>query len=416
MSKKILIVLKWMHCFLLVGSLVGIYEFMMPSGNGTGYYRILFLLLPIIASYMCIHYKEKLMLYCLTSVILSALAFLFGNTILERVIFVSLTIVICISRLSHKVKKELDISWLDIPNIGFLIFFLLIYVLGTYFDVTNVKVMIYYHAGAYMLIYLAFTSLANTDKYLEDNRVIKNIPVSAIKSLNSIYLSILLALSTAAIVIVPAGSFDRVFTVIKNILFKIGRFIVQMLFFWTGDEVQEEAIVEETLAQQDVISLLEQEVNETPKWMEILEKVVATFTLLLIVAGIAAVIFFTLRAIYKKFYSNKRQMYNREEQILSIDKQERIKSPKSQVREGLKLNFTPEAAIRKRYKKIIETASKNPPSSSDTPMELEHNAGLVKSDGREVLHTYYEKARYSDQDCTKEEARLVKEVARKNIL
>ena len=73
-------------------------------------------------------------------------------------------------------------------------------------------------------------------------------------------------------------------------------------------------------------------------------------------------------------------------------------------------SFHPNAYIRKKYKKTIQKGSK---SNSDiptsyTPTELEHYANLDETNETTTLHNLYEKARYSKQGCTKEDAALIK--------
>ena len=77
---------------------------------------------------------------------------------------------------------------------------------------------------------------------------------------------------------------------------------------------------------------------------------------------------------------------------------------------SLWFSFHPNAYIRKKYKKTIQKGSK---SNSDiptsyTPTELEHYANLDETNETTTLHNLYEKARYSKQGCTKEDAALIK--------
>ena len=66
--------------------------------------------------------------------------------------------------------------------------------------------------------------------------------------------------------------------------------------------------------------------------------------------------------------------------------------------------FSPNKKIRRLYKKTIQKADKIRPIGTETPAELEEKAGLSKDFKMQKLHTYYEKARYSKDGCTKEEA------------
>ena len=63
--------------------------------------------------------------------------------------------------------------------------------------------------------------------------------------------------------------------------------------------------------------------------------------------------------------------------------------------------------IRRQYKKAIKKAGKYQPTGAETPAELEERNGL-SGDGMRRLHDGYEKARYSREGCTKEEAEALR--------
>lgn len=64
--------------------------------------------------------------------------------------------------------------------------------------------------------------------------------------------------------------------------------------------------------------------------------------------------------------------------------------------------------IRKIYKKLLHTRMRQLPVGCETPKELEEKAGLGKDRNCLLLHTCYEKARYSEAGCTEDEAASLK--------
>jgi hypothetical protein len=60
--------------------------------------------------------------------------------------------------------------------------------------------------------------------------------------------------------------------------------------------------------------------------------------------------------------------------------------------------------IRRRYKRTIKKSTKGSPTFWASPLELESQAGLAESSDMQRLHGYYEKARYSKEGCTREDA------------
>lgn len=64
--------------------------------------------------------------------------------------------------------------------------------------------------------------------------------------------------------------------------------------------------------------------------------------------------------------------------------------------------------VRRYYKKTIRQALKEVPKGTETPAQLEEAAGLKKTEECLLLHSCYEKARYSLEGCTAEEAEAVR--------
>ena len=66
------------------------------------------------------------------------------------------------------------------------------------------------------------------------------------------------------------------------------------------------------------------------------------------------------------------------------------------------LDRSPNAVIRRRYRRTILRAAKEPPQPWMSPAEAEAHAKLTGS-ATERLHTVYEKARYSPNGCSKQD-------------
>lgn len=77
------------------------------------------------------------------------------------------------------------------------------------------------------------------------------------------------------------------------------------------------------------------------------------------------------------------------------------------MREKKEGYLSPNMRIRRKYKKTIKKAGKYQPTGAETPAELEERNEL-SGDGMRRLHDGYEKARYSREGCTKEEAEALR--------
>ena len=65
---------------------------------------------------------------------------------------------------------------------------------------------------------------------------------------------------------------------------------------------------------------------------------------------------------------------------------------------------SPNAQVRRKYRRAVLQASKEPPPVWAAPREIEEGAGLRDAQ----LHQLYEKARYSREGCTLQESRSLK--------
>ncbi|MGN0439612.1 MAG: hypothetical protein ACI4HH_02415, partial [Hominenteromicrobium mulieris] len=63
------------------------------------------------------------------------------------------------------------------------------------------------------------------------------------------------------------------------------------------------------------------------------------------------------------------------------------------------LDRSPTAAVRRKYRKTLLHAAKEPPARWMSPAEAEAHAKLQN----DALHIVYEKARYSEKGCTKDD-------------
>ena len=123
----------------------------------------------------------------------------------------------------------------------------------------------------------------------------------------------------------------------------------------------------------------------------------------LAVGGIAALILYGIYQIFKNFrssYTDNRDVV----QFLGNQEEEERLEGERRHRKISALDFSPNAAIRRRYRKTILRGSKEKPEDWAAPAELEAGAGIAD----ETLHQLYEKARYSLEGCTPEESRALK--------
>ena len=78
--------------------------------------------------------------------------------------------------------------------------------------------------------------------------------------------------------------------------------------------------------------------------------------------------------------------------------------PQERVRGPAVWDRSPNAQVRRKYRRAVLRSAKEAPPQWASPQEIETRAGLEDSQ----LHRLYEKARYSQEGCTSQESRSLK--------
>jgi hypothetical protein len=157
--------------------------------------------------------------------------------------------------------------------------------------------------------------------------------------------------------------------------------------------------------------------------MEILSAIFQWLITIVFIIGVAALIFYLIYRIYQHFYSKGEEVIKDEVHFLSpFDKKEKLK----QKSKPLQLNFhllgkSNNITIRRHFAKaVLANAGSNPRHLERlTPSQLsEYVVGQEQeysseANDRILVTNCYEKARYSNQTCSREEVQLIKRIVKK---
>lgn len=279
---------------------------------------------------------------------------------------------------------------LDEPKPLHWVWFLVQYVLGVV-----IKLPFYWHAVFLFLFVDVFVCifcsyLENMKEFIETNQKLANLPVETMQKAGTWILKILLLV--LLLVLIPSVMYgeDPLAEAVAGYHPKERK--VEILEAQDGESMagMEAMNLAKMLgAKQQVI---------VPKWF----RQVVNILMYLIFMGAVLVL---LRAIYQNIKKAGTAFSEEgEDEILFLheesEKREHL-SKKKREREGY---FSPNQKIRRLYKKTIQKADKIQPKGTETPTELEEKAGLNQDKNMWQLHETYEKARYSKEGCTKEEA------------
>lgn len=407
------VILSWIHDVLLFDGLYMVLAgFIGMEIREAQFYAVkgFFLIIPVIISWILIRKLKVLLAYVISG---AAVTFIMGavfNSVLTGV----LTALIFIIRGYVKIKKaqlkkemqdmpgetaaNMDMeAWqiptiLDKPHPWHWILFGAVYITGILAQTEYIWHWEFYLFVAEIFVCFAFCYIDRMWEFLKERRKIANMPVNMMKRVSRIIFGI----SALALVvfILPSVLYE------KDILSDL------VGMFYNAQANGEIGPMEfENLGGGGFEPFYagELEEKEPPVWLVFLGRAVAFLV-------VAAVIVVLLRIIYKISRNSIRSFgEDGEDEVIFLKKSEEEERrrlggrKKEKGSEMLSVNMR----IRRKYKKIIRKSSKERPKGWETPYELETGAQLQEDESMKVLHKVYEKARYSKDGCTKEEAREV---------
>lgn len=377
------------------------------------------LILPVILSWLAVRCCQALWLYVLTGIAAAVLASFTVPMAVGKLTAGGLTALLWMIRGGARIRKgrirkermEMPVgenavqlpelseipTFLDEPRAVHFLFFAVCYLLSLPLGEESLYRYIFGLLFVDILVCFLYRYLAGFREYVKEHQSIANLPVHTMKKI--IYLLLLPALLILLLVMIPSLLYgDEPLTRVHINLSSESSASVQI----TQSSVQENDMTREFLSQ-----LSGKETAEMPAWIEILLQLLAWCVL-------TAAAFLMLRAMYRAIRSMNRSFLKEEDdEITFLGEEDQRKERKRKQSQGTsRLFLTPGEQIRKKYKKTLRRAMlrrRKMAKGTETPAELELSAlGENPSNtDMKTLHTFYEKARYSSDDCTSEEARRV---------
>ena len=350
------------------------------------YLRGLLFAIPVALSFYAIRLCPKLWQFLLCAALLCGLIwFLMGHPI-----GMVLTALCCFFRARKRLAEEVEESGFDRPSYLGLSLFALTFLISAIMGNVLLQKLSVFSAAVYLLLCLCDRGLRRLDEYLRLNETMYGLPSRRIQRIAGGALAISLVLA-AALLLPAAVGVSGDFTVDLTRKPSVNN--------W---EVQETETPEESDQPQGV-SLDEMFGGEIEPLFQI-PPIVSYLIYAVIVAALAAMV---LYFIYRLILSFRRSFTDSRDQVQYLsktreDRDERSSAVRSR-RPGV-LDRSPNALIRRRYRKQVLRSGQEPPRPSYTPRELEAAAGLSVP----VLHALYEKARYGNAPCTAEDVRAMK--------
>lgn len=364
------------------------------------------LLLPIILSWYAVRKLKSLILYLGTGLAASVCYGILNGTLCSAlglddhrgaVFSVILSLLLFLIRGQGKQKEES--VFLDVPMPLHWLSLAIHYVLGALY-----KVPFYWHMAFKLFLLDAFLCFVfrffgGFCSFLEEHSHSAGLPVETMRKVSG--------------VIFCCGCMVLFLFVLPALLY--GKTPISSLSFdekTSSREKMEAVRQEETvrIAENAALSerlsgMGEMERYEPPGWLVFASKII---TFLICISGGLTVLILICRACRNAgdYFAS-----GTEDEICFLEKEThgRNRRPK---KEGFSrhMEMSANMRIRRLYKKLLHRGMKETLTGSETPTELEEKAGLAGNENRLLLHAFYEKARYSGEGCSEEEAVTLKKI------
>lgn len=389
-SKLLCIFIGWLHCALIFAPL---YTLVISFINNdiprdeviAGYFKGLLILIPVIISWFAKRYIRNVMLYILASLAAVVLTFIAYDTSAMIVPAVA----ICFLRFYNRVVGEKQTSLLDQPSYVGLALIAIPAVISIFEERLDsaFQTMTVIYMAVYFLLCFVHHGIERINEYIDVNKNMRNMPSKRIHRISTAVLAAFFLIF--AVILLPA-----LCTADIDIRYDAPE---------RGPYATPEPDFPSTESGSMIDGFQDMFPDDTPTPIadaifKALQYIVA------IVFGIGSIIVIVYAAIqlsrrFRQTFTDKGDFVeNLQEDDLETIKEKRQKSDAPGF-----FDRSPNAVVRRRYKKTIVKASKTRPFTWMTPSEAEQNAGLSNASISE-LHELYEKARYSREGCSKTDA------------
>lgn len=395
-------VLSWIHGILLcsvVYLLLACIPYMEEEKAKLFYLRSLWLLIPMVISWFAVRKIKGLLLYLLTGVVVTAVLWGISGCVITAALSAALFLIRTYPRFvrgkmiddmpGEAIKIEIwEIpTFLDKPQVVYCSVFLITYLVAILAKRHTLLLTIFYILMAEIFVIYMHASIVRLKNFILNNRRIANLPVKTMQLMQRAVLAVTLVI--LLLFVLPSVFYG------KEPLTQISE--------WKFDhktgmpEIEEEVRTQEHDSMEAMKELFgAEEQKELPQWVK---QIFDVLLYLILAAGVVAILIGLYRYL-RKMMQNFANGQGEDEIILLGSDETKLLAGKRKNK-GWGLARTPQMKIRKAYKKLIRKNLKERPSGSETPSDLEKKAGLQDT---VLLHSLYEKARYSKEECTKEEA------------
>ena len=372
----------------------------------TGYIALVPMFLIVNFQFVFREYIKSFFLFLICNLGCFAAGFLFRDHILVFAAYMAFILLSVIVSFAIRIKpaedvrvKPLVVYYLAVAAVCEILIFKL--------DLAFLKRGILISSIIYLMLYFVCKYISDYTDFLHEVRDSKHVPFSQINRSSFIMLAGFFAIALIVVILsvfIPFGDF------VWAILSAIGHGLLFLLrlFFRNSGEVIDEPILDEGPSNMNPDMSAFAGGAETSAFWVILEKIVVVATTVLVAGAIIAGIIYAIYNIIKKFNENTHIETDEVEFLNPFDKAEKVKVMGT-VRRSIFEIFAPpnEAKIRKIFYKAASGKSESAIGKTPKAKELQTPTELLPEN--ETLTKLYEKARYSNTPCSREDVLAARE-------
>lgn len=359
-------------------------------------------LLPVVAFYIIRKFAQRLWAFLLLHILFTGVMLFIISDDTARNVIVTVTALTAIVSLIIKIQHINERPLLVLGGV-----YLVAYSFGIYLESDILEKISVAGIGIFGVAQLLHIYLDNMESFFEKNKKNTSVPYYKIRRVSHMMLSLFLLCGSAAIFLVKDVSLNGIIQRLKNILIAIIGWILKSLSSGDAGPIQES----EAVTQSNMMDMLPKADNPPPLWAEILNQILMTAAKMVMIAGSLALLIYIAYRIYQKFHNRKNLDTVQESSTFLWQEEKLLKKNKRGFLRGLTGRGN-NNRIRKMYKKFVQNKYRigrgNKSKKIDiipmhyTPQELQQNGYPDIKSGTKIT-TYYEKARYGNEECTAED-------------
>lgn len=358
--------------------------------------------------------------YLLLHLLLLAVLTLISPTLYERI----LCALYLFGVMLHGLVKRLREEELHRKNASpaLLLVFGLISLINLQLKLPQINSFLFILTVLFILLFLLNSYIINFDHYFSMLRESSNVPMKQIKATNHTIIFFFLAMAFMCMIFFTGLPLKELFSGVGQGLLTALRWLLSLLPKSSGNTVP---APQETPPEAPMTNAFELPPANTPSpfWIY-LQNILMNLLTIVIIVALLALVSYALYKIYQAFYKEKRNLFKDSTEFISpFDKKEKYRQQSGDTKKKSIFQFFSQSnsdRIRKAFYKAVLSKGDTIPNAFATPLELSEyvlkgapNDDRILNERAEALASYYEKARYDEEDCSKEEVVEFKKLLQK---